>query len=64
MTVIYIFIRTLFPILMIPYGQFAIRPTIEAGFSPWVMGTVFAAPLVGFLAGCIREPLRPERSQQ
>ncbi|AVI04343.1 hypothetical protein SEA_NORMANBULBIEJR_87 [Mycobacterium phage NormanBulbieJr] len=47
MTVIYIFIRTLFPILMIPYGQFAIRPTIEAGFSPWVVGTGVRSPSRG-----------------
>ncbi|ACI12707.1 membrane protein [Mycobacterium phage Plumbus] len=48
--------RTLFPILMIQYGQFVLRPMIDSGVDPWVVGTVFAAPLVGFLVGCVREP--------
>ncbi|AEJ93998.1 hypothetical protein SEA_YEET_80 [Mycobacterium phage Yeet] len=50
-----IFIRSLAPLLMIPYGQCVVRPMIDAGFGPWVVGTAMAAPIVGFLIGCVRE---------
>ncbi|AAN12734.1 gp92 [Mycobacterium phage Omega] len=55
MSVIYILVRSLAPLLMLPYGQVVIRPLIDAGLSPWVIGTAMAAPIVGFLFGCFRE---------
>lgn len=48
-----IIVRAVAPVLMLPYGSFVLRPLIDQGASGYTIAALFAAPLVGFLAGCV-----------